>query len=532
MYDQIINNFNKTESNFPDLVTIQELLEAQVKKHSSDVAVICESDKSFLNKKYISYYELNTKANQLAHYIRELGVKPDDVIGLVADRSFAMIIGIWGIIKSGGAYLPIAPDSPVERINFMLSDSKAKILLVQYKNQIIFNFEGTIIELEAPEIYQGPFENPPLINTSRNLVYVIYTSGSTGKPKGVMIEHRSLINRLTWMQKQYPISNDDVILQKTPFYFDVSVWELFWWAVEGAKMCFLLPGGEKIPFTIVDAIEEHKISVLHFVPSMLNVFLEYLESKDKIEIEKLNSLKQVFTSGETLTTSHVKRFNKLVREKTGTRLTNLYGPTEATIDVSFYDCPDHNDINKVPIGKPIDNIKIFITEKNKLLPVGETGELCIAGIGLARGYLNNPQLTNEKFVDCPFLPGEKMYKTGDLGRWFQDGNIEFLGREDFQVKIRGLRIELGEIESTIRNFQDINDCIVIVKKYSETIILIVAYLVSSKEINTSELKTYLKKYLPDYMIPNKFIDIEKIPLTPSGKADRKALPEPDLITKS
>ncbi len=279
-----------------------------------------------------------------------------------------------------------------------------------------------------------------------------------------MIEHRSVVNRLNWMQKVYPIYNTDVILQKTPFYFDVSVWEIFWWAITGAKMCFLMPGGEKIPLIISETIKKNNISVIHFVPSMLNVYLEYLEGKSSEEIKKLSGLRQVFSSGEALTISHVKKFNNILENYTGAGLTNLYGPTEATVDVSFFDCPKENGFDRIPIGRPIDNTKFYIIKDDKLMGVNEEGELYISGVGLARGYINKPELTEEKFVNNPFLPGEKMYKTGDIARWLPDGNVEYLGREDHQVKIRGLRIELGEIESIIREYKDIQDCIVTSEK--------------------------------------------------------------------
>ena len=410
----------------------------------------------------------------------------------------------------------------------MLKDSKTNFVLCQEKTINKINYDGKTINLENKEIFSGNSDNPINVNSSRDLAYLIYTSGSTGKPKGVMIEHRSLVNRLNWMQDKYPISNNDVILQKTPFYFDVSVWEMFWWAITGSRMCFLLPGGEKIPLIISETIKKNSISVMHFVPSMLNVYLEYLESKTPEEIKKLSGVKRVFSSGEALTPGHVKKFNKIVAKYTGARLTNLYGPTETTVDVSSFDCPVYNEFDKIPIGMPIHNTKFYIVKDDKLMSIGEEGELCISGVGLARGYWNKPDLTNEKFVPNPFQPGERMYRTGDIVKWLPDGNVEYLGREDNQVKIRGLRIELGEIESVLREFNGVHDCIVTVKKYSENIILIIAYIVWKKNNYSDDLKKYLTKYLPDYMIPNYFVDLDQIPLLPNGKADRKSLPEPVL----
>ena len=243
-------------------------------------------------------------------------------------------------------------------------------------------------------------------------------------------------------------------------------------------------------------------------------------------LKSLASVRRVFASGEALTPSHVRKFNDIWGSKTGARLTNLYGPTEATVDVSYFDCPAHNDFESIPIGRPIHNIRLYVIRDGQQVAIGETGELCIAGVGLARGYLNNPALTDEKFTDNPVNPGERIYRTGDVARWLPDGNIEYLGREDHQVKIRGLRIELGEIENTIREYPGITDCVALVKKYSENIILIVAYVVCKSDLEIEGLKHYLKKHLPDYMIPNHFEKIDEMPLTPSGKADRKALPEP------
>src|SRR5882762_1836143 len=520
-----IAQFNHTETTFPDNVTLQELIEAQVNKHSFETAVICDHDKVF-GVPSLTYAQLNDKVNQLAHLLRAQGVRPGDIVALMVERSFAMTIGILGIVKAGAAYLPVPPDNPADRIDYMLKVAGVKVLLVQNKTASRIAFGGLIINLDDPDVYRGSTATPPILNKPQDLAYVIYTSGSTGKPKGVMIEHRSLVNRLHWMQQAYPIDKSDVILQKTPYYFDVSVWELFWWALQGARLCFLMPGGERNPLAIVETIKKHHVSVMHFVPSMLNVFLEYLDGKSASVLGSLGSVRRVFASGEALTPSHVRKFNDVWGGKTGARLTNLYGPTEATVDVSYFDCPAHNDFESIPIGRPIHNTRFYVIRDGQQAAIGETGELCIAGICLARGYLNNPALTDERFTDNPVNPGERIYRTGDVARWLPDGNIEYLGREDHQVKIRGLRIELGEIENTIREYPGITDCVAVAKKYSENVILIIAYVVCKSDFKVDGLKHHLKKYLPDYMIPNHFEKIDAMPLTPSGKADRKALPEP------
>jgi D-alanine--poly(phosphoribitol) ligase subunit 1 len=516
--------FNRTTATFPESATLQALIEEQVDRHASATAVVCDHDPTF-GVTSLSWTEVNAKSNQLAHRLRAEGVRPGDIVALMLERSFGMILGVLGIIKAGAAYLPIPPDSPPERVDYLLKDGGVKVLLAQKKTGVPTAFGGLRIDLDDAAAYRGPTANPINRNQARDLAYVIYTSGSTGKPKGVMIEHRSLVNRLCWMQKAYPIGATDVILQKTPYYFDVSVWELFWWAMTGARLCFLPPGGEKFPLAIVETIRKHKVTVLHFVPSMLNVFLEYLDGKEAAVLAGLGSVRRVFASGEALTSSHVRKFNAVVGSKVGARLTNLYGPTEATVDVSYFDCPAQGEFDCIPIGRPIDNTRFYVIRDGCQVPIGETGELCIAGVGLARGYLNNAALTQEKFTDNPANPGERIYRTGDVARWLPDGNVEYLGREDHQVKIRGLRIELGEIENTIREHPGITDCVAVVKKHSESVILIIAYVVCKSALDVEGLKQHLKRHLPDYMIPNRFEQIDAMPLTPSGKADRKALPE-------
>jgi D-alanine--poly(phosphoribitol) ligase subunit 1 len=538
----MMNEFNLTAAEFPGDKTLHRLFEEQVERTPSQPAAI------FKNQTY-TYRELNEKANQLARLLRHKGVEPDHTVAIMAERSLEMMVGLMAILKSGGAYLPISPDYPPKRINHLLIDSSTKILLTQGKfvDKIKANLEVQIeiINLESEENYRESPVNLPHINGPQNLAYVIYTSGSTGKPKGVMIEHRPVVNRLHWMQKKYPLNENDRILQKTPFFFDVSVWELFWWSMIGASVCFLLPGFEKFPQAIVETVETGHITTMHFVPSMMSAFLGYMENSG--DIPRLASLKRVFCSGEALKPAHVERFNKTLFRQNGTRLINLYGPTEATVDVSYFDCPtgtDGTETQCIPIGKPIDNIQLYIMDEDlREQPPGTEGELCIGGIGLARGYLNRPILTAEKFVravishsslvigsssqfstnnQCP-MTNDRIYRTGDLARWLPDGNIEFLGRMDFQVKIRGLRIELGEIEAVLSNHPAVQDCVVLVKETSETIINLVAYMVTKTGIPEVELKKYMKSLLPDYMVPSEFVVLEALPLTPSGKVDRKKL---------
>ena len=526
-----IERFNDTVVPFPDSVTLVELIEAQAARNSARIAVRCDHDAQF-GSSTLSYGELNARANQLAHRLRACGVQPGQVVALLVERSFAMIVGVLGILKAGGAYLPLSTENPPERTEYTLRDGGVAVLLVHQNTAEKFKFWGSTLNLDDAELYRGSNANPAHVNMPTDLAYVIYTSGSTGRPKGVMIEHRAVVNRLHWMQHAYGIGADDVILQKTPYHFDVSVWELFWWALEGAQVCLLPPKAERHPLIIVDTIKRHKVTVLHFVPSMLSVFVDYLDGKSDAAISGLNSVRRVFASGEALSVGHVRKFNELWGARTGARLTNLYGPTEATVDVSYFDCPLGSEFDTIPIGKPIDNTRFYIVRGAEQVGIGQDGELLIAGVGLARGYLNNPTLTNERFTDNPVKAGERVYRTGDIARWLADGNVEYLGREDHQVKIRGLRIELGEIESRIREYPGVIECVAITRKYSESVILIIAYLVARGELAVEDLRQYLARHLPDYMVPNHFERLAEMPLTASGKADRKALPEPNLKNRS
>lgn len=512
-----LSQFNNTSVPFDACTTIQELFELKAREHPKRTAVI-------LQGLTLTYEDLNVKSHALACHLRKVGVKREQIVGILCERSFELVIGLFGIIRSGGAYLPLSPNDPKDRIELVMADSAIDVLLVQKKFRDKVDFGGLTIEIDAfVDVTFSP-EDLPLINTSRDLLYVIYTSGSTGVPKGVMIEHRSLVNRLLWMQREYPITCHDTILQKTTFNFDVSVWELFWWAITGAKVCLLPPNGEKNPLELVKTIETYKISVLHFVPSMLNVFLGYLEGSALCE--SLSSVRLVFSSGEILSAKHVEHFHYLFGPMGAKKLINLYGPTEATIDVTHYDCSLGIKKGKVPIGKPISNTSIYIMDGETLVDVGVAGELIIAGVGLARGYLNRAELTAVKFIDNPFSPNERMYKTGDLARWLEDGNIEFISRIDEQIKIRGFRIELGEIEYTMLKMRDVKECIVHTISYSESVVLLILYYVSDFEIPPQLLKDFLSKHLPEYMVPGKFMRIENIPLSPNGKANKKALPDP------
>jgi amino acid adenylation domain-containing protein len=540
---QLIVDFNNTAADYPGEKTIHLLFEEQESKMPDRVGLVGQ-----VGPVSITYRYLNQQSNRLAGLLVEKGVLADTIVGIMMERSVEMIIAIFGILKAGGAYLPIDPEYPQERIQYMLQDSNAKVLInksearsTKFETNPNFqnsndqnkdrNFGAAFVldfeNLNFDIVSDFGFRISDLIPA--NLAYIIYTSGSTGKPKGVMIQHRSVVNRLNWMQKFYPLNDKSIILQKTPISFDVSVWELFWWSFYGASVCLLGVGEQKNPQAIVSAVEKNGITVMHFVPSMLNVFLDHID-RPGFRSEKLRSLTHVFASGEALSPSHVERFNRLFPQRTGTRLINLYGPTEATVDVSYFEAPGKN-LTVVPIGKPIDNIQLHVLDKNQvLLPVGAPGELSISGDGLARGYLNRPELTAEKFIKNRSYGSYKTYinyKTGDLARWLPDGNIEYLGRMDHQVKIRGFRIELGEIENCLLAVGGIKEAVVIVREDDVMGSYLCAYMtVSTPGINIAEVKTILAKKLPEYMIPAHFVTMGTIPLLPNGKLGRKLLPEP------
>ncbi len=521
---RLLVEYNDTRADYPQDRCIHDFFIEQVRCNPGRRAVAFGGQE-------LSYQELHDKSRDLALYLQSLGVKPDSVVGLCVERSLEMMVGIMGTVQAGGAYLPLDPDYPDDRLAYMLQDSQSRVVLTQEK------FRDKISGLLAPgsrvialdeqwaEVSQCVADLKAMKLELRqevqphNINYVIYTSGSTGKPKGVLVEHRALVNRINWMQKQYRLTPDDVVLQKTPYSFDVSVWEFFWPMMTGASIVFAVPDGHKDVDYLENLINQARVTTLHFVPSMLRSFLE--NAKDGC-----NSVRQIFCSGEALDKKSVDDYRTRFPHAV---LHNLYGPTEAAIDVTAYDCAQLNE-PFVPIGRPIDNTQIYILDAhNRPQPIGVPGELHIAGDGLARGYLNRPELTQEKFVANPFTSGTRMYKTGDLARWLEDGNIQYLGRIDTQVKIRGFRIELGEIEACLNQHPEIQDSAVIAKEQEGSKQLIAFYRAKKTtaeelvQLPNEELRAHLLRTLPEYMAPVAFVSLAAIPLNTSGKVDRRAL---------
>lgn len=472
----VLCGFNQTAKEYPPVLTLSQLFEAQVQRSPDQLAL------SFAETS-LTYRELNQRANQLAYYLHLKGIVPDMLVGICMERSIEMVIALFGILKAGGTYVPLDPSYPPDRLSFMLAEVDAPILLTQHHLLAILKHQPvTIICLDTqwPEIAHHPNTDLDLKISPDNLAYVIYTSGSTGRPKGVMNTHRAIYNRLMWMQEAYQLSSSDRVLQKTPYSFDVSVWEFFWPLITGARLIVAQPEGHKDSNYLIKTITKEQITTIHFVPSMLQAFLE-AES-----VQTCDSLRRVICSGEALPMELQNRFFSRLKAE----LHNLYGPTEAAVDVTYWACDKDSSLSSVPIGVPIANIQIYLLDINlQPVPIGVPGELHIGGIGLARGYWRRPELTAEKFIPDPFsaTPGTRLYKTGDLARHLPDGNIEFLGRIDHQVKIRGLRIELGEIESILLSHPAIGHAVVMAQEISNGEKQLVAYLVSNLVIDWEDV---------------------------------------------
>ncbi len=497
---------------------LHELFERQARATPEAVAVA-------FGGANLTYRGLDGRANQLAHHLRSLGVGQETLVGIAAERSLELVVGLLGILKAGGAYVPLDPDYPADRLGFMMADIMAPVLVTQERLRPHLSAGGArVVCLDADwgQVARERTEKPQELTGERNLAYVIYTSGSTGRPKGAMNEHRGICNRLLWMQEAYRLTPSDTVLQKTPFGFDVSVWEFFWPLMTGARMVLAKPGGHKDAGYLAGLIEQEEVSVLHFVPSMLGLFLEEPDLWTRCR-----SVRDVICSGEALSYDLQQRFF----DQIDARLHNLYGPTEAAVDVTHWQCRRGAEERVVPIGYPVANTQIHILGPGlERVPVGTDGELFIGGVQVGRGYWNRSELTAERFIPDPFdgSEGSRLYRTGDLARQRPDGAFEFLGRTDHQVKIRGNRIELGEIEAVLEENRSVRQAVVVARGDDSGETRLVAYVVPTAGARPTvpAMRQGLAMRLPDYMIPAVYVLLDSMPLSPNGKVDRKALPEP------
>ncbi|KSK44974.1 non-ribosomal peptide synthase/polyketide synthase [Pseudomonas aeruginosa] len=509
---QLLEGWNATAAEYPLQRGVHRLFEEQVERTPTAPALAFGEER-------LDYAELNRRANRLAHALTERGVGADRLVGVAMERSIEMVVALMAILKAGGAYVPVDPEYPEERQAYMLEDSGVELLLSQSHLKLPLAQGVQRIDLDQADAWlENHAENNPGIELNgENLAYVIYTSGSTGKPKGAGNRHSALSNRLCWMQQAYGLGVGDTVLQKTPFSFDVSVWEFFWPLMSGARLVVAAPGDHRDPAKLVELINREGIDTLHFVPSMLQAFLQ-----DE-DVASCTSLKRIVCSGEALPADAQQQvFAKLPQAG----LYNLYGPTEAAIDVTHWTCVEEGK-DAVPIGRPIANLACYILDGNlEPVPVGVLGELYLAGQGLARGYHQRPGLTAERFVASPFVAGERMYRTGDLARYRADGVIEYSGRIDHQVKLRGLRIELGEIEARLLEHPWVREAAVLAVGGRQ----LVGYVVLESEGGDwrEALAAHLAASLPEYMVPAQWLALERMPLSPNGKLDRKALPAPEV----
>lgn len=502
---------NQTAADYPFVGGLIPLFEAKAAAIPGHPAIIYED-------RLATYAEFNARVNRLARRLVELGCRRDRLIGLCLDRCFDIATAVWAVLKAGGAYVPLSVEDPDLRLKDIIDDAGLEIVLCDATTAPRLRplAKHAIVAAEAAEAADYSDANPGIPIAEDQLAYTIFTSGSTGRPKGVMIEHAAIHNRIVWMQERYKLGGGDRVLQKTPYTFDVSVWEFLWPFIAGATLVVARPGGHKSPNYLVRTMREQKVTCAHFVPSMLRMFLR---AKGLDEL----GLRLIFCSGEALPFDLRNDFLRLVKSE----LHNLYGPTEAAVDVSAWDCSEDAGESIVPIGKPIANIQLFVLDE-AMRPVapGQTGELCIGGIGLARGYLNRSDLTQNSFVSNPIpgASGARLYRTGDLARFLPDGNIDFLGRMDHQVKISGQRIELGEIEATMRGHPAVANAVVLPKELNGTKILVAfVKLAAGKATGELELADWLRVRLPAGMVPQTLHFVDHIPLTGSGKTDRKAL---------
>ena len=505
----ILNEFNNTYIDFPSNKTIHKLLEEQAERTPNEIAIIFENEK-------MTYKVLNEKANQLASTLKQYGSKKDRIVGIMVHRSLEMIVSIFAVLKSGGAYLPIDPEYPESRIDFMLEDSEVDILLTETQHKNYISFKGIVIDVFDSTLYDQNISDFSSSDSS-DLAYMIYTSGSTGKPKGVMIEHKAVVNLFKGICEKINFTRGKVILSITTMSFDIFVLETLLPVSRGMTVIIANEKQQKVPGEFIECVINNKVQMIQTTPSRMQLMM----SDNRID-DCLDNLSEIMLGGESFPNALLDKLRSLTKAK----IYNMYGPTETTVWSTVSDVTYSKKIN---LGKPIANTSIYILDKYKnLLPIGVAGDLYIGGIGLARGYYKNSHLTNERFIDNPFRVGEKIYKTGDIARWYPGGDIEYFGRSDFQIKIRGYRIELGEIENILLKHKDVDEVAVMDFTDKNGKMQLCAYVVVKKDILLQDLRSYIARELPAYMIPSYYMILDSMPKTNNDKVDRTKLAKPDM----
>lgn len=517
--------WNNTTVDYPRDLRIHDLFELQSQRSPEAVALLFDNQQ-------VTYRELNERSNQLAHYLHKLGVASGSPVGLCVERSPEIVVALLGILKAGGAYVPLDPGYPNERLAFMLLDSGAKVLLTQtnltgkllpqsWIQPVLIDSDWEKIACETAEAPSGP-------GTAEDAAYVMYTSGSTGLPKGVLGTHRATVNRLTWMWREYPFQAGDICSQKTSLSFVDSVWEIFGPLLAGIPNLIIPDETVKDVDRLVDVLASKQVTRIVLVPSLLRALLSSNDFRGK-----LRELKLWISSGETLTRDLAESF---AENMPGHTLVNLYGSTEVAADATYYQVGQSNQPSSIPIGRPIANTQVYVLDaRQQQVPLNVQGELYIGGDAVSLGYWNRPDITSERFVPDRFSnkPGARLYRTGDLGRYLADGNIEYLGRRDYQVKIRGVRVELGEVEAILRSHAAVNQCVVIAREDESGDKRLVAYFepVQGLQFTIAEIRAHLKKQLPEHMIPAAIVPMDSLPLNLNGKIDRRALPNTEEISR-